>query len=193
MKRRKIKWRRNPKPSKENLNKEPSPYKDYLFWAILIGDPKTLSRALAYRSMGDECDECDECDRRFQFCQCEGKRAHEFDPITNTVIQGPCEQCNENYCICDYDIWKDNHLDDDKIRKVAFSEMVSTLNQNSIYSIICKLVTRLKNLTGFIFDDNKIKLIKQSKFLKKVNDSFDDAIKKGLKPSEFIKELHTLL
>lgn len=51
-----------------------------------------FSLLLSYRNTGIYCEDCD---NDYRDCTCEGSR----------IVQGsPCEYCNKNYCICDYDL-----------------------------------------------------------------------------------------
>lgn len=130
--------KRKTKKSKSKKRKNPYDHNIDKHYAVLLakafytGDPVRLSDAISYLHIGFECDECDES---FSSCTCEGARNIEFDSITHQrLTDGPCEECGLNRCLCDYDIWKNNKIDEIKISKLSWILAKRDLNENYLFN-----------------------------------------------------------
>lgn len=93
-------------------------YLSRLSFAILYGDPEELSFAINNYNVGNECKDCDEY---YTDCICEGD-----------VNGGKCKECKQNRCICDFDIWKGNKINDEKVRREAWRIAKKTLNDSDL-------------------------------------------------------------
>src|SRR5574338_1012825 len=111
----KQKYKRNPKYVDDR-------YIKLLSNGLHTGWPDFLSRALTYYNIGDFCNDCQ---KDYDLCQCEGARD----------ISGPCEECGQNRCICDYDIrFNEEYLDIsyEKVRKEVWNLARRTLDEQKL-------------------------------------------------------------
>lgn len=107
-------------------------YFDWLKSALLRGDPQSLAFALNYYRIGYVCNDCEDT---YKGCTCEGDRELKDFEGYNEV----CRYCKMNFCLCDYDIYEDDEIDSDKIRKIAYLQTINTLNIKDIEKIFSKL------------------------------------------------------
>lgn len=155
------KFRKNPLEPDEYLRHYGN-YADHACKGIFHGDPSIFSKIIALQSTGYICRDCDSF---YGYCKCEGSRQHKFDS-TGSVILGSCEQCKQNYCICDYDIWKKSlKPDPEKIRIFIFTDMVKRADKDVIFYILKCLYIKLLNTFNYPYF-NEIE--RKSKFLKKI-------------------------
>lgn len=135
------------KIKKKKLRKRKNPYIDSIYQHLLVdsfiyGYPAFLSKVVAYHNMGGKCDVCG---LSYTSCRCEGKRKHEFD-TKGGVIQGPCEQCQQFYCICDYDIFDaDGDINKNKVRKETWELAKRTLNDKRFKLFILFAFARIND------------------------------------------------
>lgn len=166
MKRKVRKRKRNPKPSKEDLNRMSGSYVNDLYWALLTGNSEDLSNAIYYTEIGSWCFDCSNYGQLYTLCTCEG----------STEKQGPCEDCNTNRCICNQDIWKNNKIDPEKIRKQSYFRIkeLSKLTQDYIFDKLINEINNIKNNEGYLVENNPeiANEIKKSLFLKKLLKGF---------------------
>lgn len=143
----------------------------YMDLALFSGYKIYFSHAVAYYFGGSICDTCNMIHEK---CSCEGMREHKFDKFGN-VIQGSCEYCKENYCVCDYDIFDEKgDVVTEKVRMAAWKFMINTLNKD----MFNKYIKSKYNFFDLKSSPWKIDMVKNSKFLQKIMSAYGEYVKR---------------